>query len=82
MTKPKHDAPVTTPVDTWLNGKPPTVRYVMFELKALGVIRAHASSDEKGDDGPYGFGKTYAEALTDLERQLQPGSFNPAPAQS
>lgn len=70
------DEPKPTAVDAWLNDKPPTVRYVMFELKSPGLIRAHAASDDSNEDGPTAFGRTHAEALEELEKLLGKETFS------
>ena len=57
-------------VDTWLNGKPPTVRFIIAELQTDGSVHIRASSDDRNDDGPTGVGKTHEEALAELERLL------------
>jgi len=57
-------------VDAWLAGKPDTIRFIIAELGIDGAVHLRASSDEDGDDGPTGIGRTYGEALVELEKLL------------
>lgn len=63
-------------VDAWLAGRPPTVRFIIAELEVGGVVHMRASSDEVGDDGPIGIGKTHEEALAELEKLLAKELFS------
>jgi hypothetical protein len=57
-------------VDAWLTGKPPTVRFIIAELETDGTTHLRASSDIRYDDGPTGVGRTFDEALAELEKYL------------
>ena len=57
-------------IDAWLEGKPPTVRFIIAEYGDSGAVRIRAGSDQKYDDGPEAFGANHAEALAALEALL------------